>query len=49
VAEEIERWRQELGFDHIVGRMHLHGMDQSAVLRSMELFAEQVRPALASN
>lgn len=49
VAEEIERWRQELGFDHIVGRMHLHGMEQTAVLRSMELFAEQVRPALASN
>lgn len=46
VAEELARWRDELGFDHIVGRMHIHGMDQSAVLRSMELFAEQVRPAL---
>jgi alkanesulfonate monooxygenase SsuD/methylene tetrahydromethanopterin reductase-like flavin-dependent oxidoreductase (luciferase family) len=46
VTEEIERWKTELSFDHIVGRMHIHGMDQKAVLRSMELFAEQVRPAL---
>jgi len=48
VAEELDRWRDELGFDHIVGRMHLHGMDQRSVLRSMELFAEHVRPALES-
>lgn len=46
VVEELERWRSELGFDHIIGRMHLHGMEQRAVLRSMELFAEHVRPAL---
>ena len=46
VAEEVQRWQAELDFDHLVGRMHIHGMDQKAVLRSMELFAEQVRPAI---
>lgn len=46
VTEELLRWQAELGFDHIIGRMHIHGMDQKPVLQSMELFAEQVSPEL---
>lgn len=47
VAEGLARWREEFEFDHIIARMHLRGSDQRAVLRSMELFADQVKPALA--
>lgn len=46
VADSIGPWVEEFGIDHVIGRMHLHGTDQRAVLRSMELFAEQVRPSL---
>lgn len=46
VAEEVLRYGEDLGVTHLVARMHFHGSDPAAVRRSMELFAEQVRPKL---
>lgn len=46
VAEELVRYRDELGITHLVARMHFHGSDQRRVLESMELFADQVMPHL---
>jgi probable F420-dependent oxidoreductase len=46
VADEIARYREELGITHLVARMHFHASDHRAVLRSMELFAEQAMPTL---
>lgn len=43
-ADEIARYREELGITHLISRMHFHGSDHQAVLRSMELFAEQAIP-----
>lgn len=46
VAEEIRRYRDELGITHLVARMHFHGSDRKRVLDAMELFAELVIPEL---
>ena len=46
VVEAVMKWRNDFPFDHLIGRMHLHGVEQEAVLRSMELFADHVRPQL---
>lgn len=48
VTEQVCRYRDELGVDHLVARMHFHGSDAAAVARSMELFAGEVRPRIAS-
>lgn len=46
VAEEIRRYRDDLGVTHILCRFHFRGMEQRAVLQSMELFAKKVMPQL---
>lgn len=44
VTEQILRYREELGITHLVARMHFHNSQHQAVLRAMELLAEQVIP-----
>ncbi len=46
VADELRRYRDELGITHLVARMHFHGSDHQRVLETMELFAEAVVPKL---
>jgi natural product biosynthesis luciferase-like monooxygenase protein len=42
--EQIRYWQQELGLTHIGGTFHFGGLEQSATLRSLELFAREVAP-----
>ena len=48
VISALERFHAELGFDHLIARMHFHNMRQEAVLESMRLFAREVMPHLAA-
>jgi alkanesulfonate monooxygenase SsuD/methylene tetrahydromethanopterin reductase-like flavin-dependent oxidoreductase (luciferase family) len=42
--EQIRYWQQELGLTQIGGTFHFGGLEQSATLRSLELFAREVAP-----
>jgi alkanesulfonate monooxygenase SsuD/methylene tetrahydromethanopterin reductase-like flavin-dependent oxidoreductase (luciferase family) len=44
VAAGIAELRDKLGVTHLIARLHCHGVEESAVERSMRLLAEQVRP-----
>jgi probable F420-dependent oxidoreductase len=48
VTEEILRYEKELGITHFIARMHFHGSDHEAVLKSMEIFADEVIPVVKS-
>ena len=48
VISALERFHSELGFNHLIARMHFHSMRQEAVLESMRLFAREVMPYLRS-
>ena len=48
VAEQISRFRDTLGCRHYTIYMALAGMDYRKMMRSIELFAERVMPALAA-
>jgi natural product biosynthesis luciferase-like monooxygenase protein len=43
-VERIRYWQDTLGLTHIGGTFHFGGLDQSATLRSLELFAREVAP-----
>lgn len=43
-ARELCRYRDTLGTDYLIARMHFPGLAQAKVLRSMELFAREVLP-----
>jgi hypothetical protein len=40
-------WQDTLGLTHIGGTFHFGGLDQSATLRSIELFAREVAPVFS--
>lgn len=42
--EQIRYWHDTLGLTHIGGTFHFGGLDQSATLRSLGLFAREVAP-----
>jgi alkanesulfonate monooxygenase SsuD/methylene tetrahydromethanopterin reductase-like flavin-dependent oxidoreductase (luciferase family) len=44
VRDEIERYRDNLGVDHLVLRMYWPGMDEEDCLRSIRLFGTKVMP-----
>jgi len=44
VAKRIEWMRNELGVNYIMCWMNMGGLPQAKVLRSMQLFAEEVMP-----
>lgn len=46
VREEILRYQEDLGVNHFILRVHWPGLDQSLVMRSLGLLADQVLPAL---
>jgi hypothetical protein len=46
VAEEIARYREQLGIATLIVRVQWPGMAQAAVLRSIRLLGEQVLPKL---
>ncbi|MFB6311812.1 MAG: LLM class flavin-dependent oxidoreductase [Salinirussus sp.] len=46
VAAGIERYEKQLGVDHLVMRFQWPGMDHDVAARSMELFADEVIPAV---
>ena len=43
--QQIRYWHNTLGLTHIAGTFHFGGLDQSATLRSLQLFARHVAPA----
>jgi natural product biosynthesis luciferase-like monooxygenase protein len=43
--ERVRYWQEALGITHIGGTFHFGGLEQSATLRSLELFAREVAPA----
>ena len=45
VVEELERYREAVGMDEVLLRMHFPGMDPEQSARSMRLVAEEVMPA----
>ncbi|MBI4589847.1 MAG: LLM class flavin-dependent oxidoreductase [Candidatus Rokubacteria bacterium] len=45
-AARILEFQREIGFRHLICRMHAPGIPLSAVKRSMELFAKEVAPAV---
>lgn len=44
-VEQIRYWQDTLGLTHIGGTFHFGGLDQSATLRSLDLFDREVAPA----
>jgi alkanesulfonate monooxygenase SsuD/methylene tetrahydromethanopterin reductase-like flavin-dependent oxidoreductase (luciferase family) len=44
--ERIRYWRDKLGITLLAGTFNFGGLDQAATLRSLELFATEVAPAL---
>lgn len=46
--ERLRYWRDTLGINHLGGTFHFGGLSQEATLRSIELFAREVAPALAA-
>jgi alkanesulfonate monooxygenase SsuD/methylene tetrahydromethanopterin reductase-like flavin-dependent oxidoreductase (luciferase family) len=47
VRDEIQRYYETLGVNHFILRLHWPGLEQSKVLRTIELLGEQVVPQLA--
>lgn len=46
-VHELGRYRDVLGTDYLIARMHFPGMPLAKTLRSMELFAREVLPRLS--
>jgi alkanesulfonate monooxygenase SsuD/methylene tetrahydromethanopterin reductase-like flavin-dependent oxidoreductase (luciferase family) len=46
--QQVRYWRDTLGLTQIAGTFHFGGLEQSATLRSLELFAREVAPAFAA-
>jgi natural product biosynthesis luciferase-like monooxygenase protein len=44
--ERLRYWRDTLGINHLGGTFHFGGLDQPSTLRSINLFAHHVAPAL---
>jgi alkanesulfonate monooxygenase SsuD/methylene tetrahydromethanopterin reductase-like flavin-dependent oxidoreductase (luciferase family) len=46
VIEQFKRYMHELGADHFIIQMRSGGLEHEKIMRSMELFAREVMPAL---
>lgn len=47
VRDEIQRYYETLGVNHFILRVHWPGLEQSKVLRTIDLIGQQVMPQLA--
>ena len=44
VSEQIERYQEELGLDHLVLFHNIPGLTHEKVMKSLSLFSEKVLP-----